>query len=620
MEHKIAPFIDREPVAYGASSSARGAPERDRLMSDETPQEPVSPPGPPEVPTTPIPAAPPATASGTVPSTPTEAMGLMKERHGSTAKRGLALVIAVLVVVGIGGVAIAFVKLRGSSDALMRQVPAGAEVVATIYLDPAASQKVNLFRMTGRFPALGSESDLTQRLNTMLDQIGQPVGLDHNDFDWIGSQAAVVVDLAGAATPNVEVLIDVEDIDAAKAALEKGLNEAAAQSGIRWRTTSYKGVTVTSSSAGTEAYAFVGDTLVLGNTTTGVDSIIDTDQGGASLVDSADFEATSDGLPEARLAFVYVNVKTLVPLARTALAGLSGAGVGGLDMSAFQAIRGIGMTISAESEGLAMDINEALDPTMLTDSQKAAIAEPHDNPLTPFVPADAFGLVQAEQVDAMLNTAISQLETASPGLAAQLSEAGITGPDGLLGALSGDMTLEVGPGTQGIPVGGALILGVEDPAKFDAAVTKLKGLAMRRSCSGSASSGSCSAPEWQTEEYEGTTINFVSTGDGTSIAYATMGSVGAIGLGPDSIKALIDANAGENITSNPTFTTAQEAVPSRSGFFYVDVRAVLQTSALNAPDPGLSRAMDILRPIRAIAIGGENASDRSRVRFMILIP
>ena len=130
--------------------------------------------------------------------------------------------IAVLVVLGVGGSAFAFMKLRGSSDLLMRQVPAGADVVATVYLDPAASQKVNLFRMTGRFPLLGSESDLTQQLDTMLDQAGRPVGLDHNDFDWIGSQAAVVVDLAGASTPNTEVLIDVDDVDAATGDVGEG--------------------------------------------------------------------------------------------------------------------------------------------------------------------------------------------------------------------------------------------------------------------------------------------------------------------------------------------------------------------------------------------------------------
>ena len=369
----------------------------------------------------------------------------------------------------------------------------------------------------------------------------------------------------------------------------------------------------------TGAYAFVGDTLVLG-TTIGVESIIDTDQGGASLADSADFNATSEGLPDGRLAFVFVNVRTLLPLAQEMLSQVSGAAVGGLDLSEFQAFRGIGMTISAEPDGLAVDIYEALDPTMLTERQKAAVAELHVNPLTPFVPADAFGVAQAEHVDTMIEAAVLQLEAASPGMAAQLSEAGITGPDGLLSALSGDVTLEVGPGTSGSPVNGALILGVNDTTKFETAVSRLIDLASRGSCSGSSGSGSCAPPEWQTEEYKGTTISSLSAGDGMSIAYATLDGIAAIGAGPDSIKALIDAEAGENITSSSTFTTAQGAVPSRSAFFFLDLDAALETAASNAPDPGLSQAIRVLGPIRAIAVGGENASDHTHVRFMIFIP
>ncbi len=112
----------------------------------------------------------------------------------------------------------------------------------------------------------------------------------------------------------------------------------------------------------------------------------------------------------------------------------------------------------------------------------------------------------------------------------------------------------------------------------------------------------------------------MSPGDGTSIAYATMDGVGAIGAGPDSIEALIDAEAGQDITSNPTFTAAQGAVPSRSSFFYVDLRAILETVASNSSDPGAPQVVSTLHPIQAIAIGQESASDHTLVRFVILIP
>ena len=416
-------------------------------MSDETPQEPTTEPAPatpqgpatpapatpapatPEVPATPAPATPPpamdAGTSPAMPASPAAEMGTTEPASAKKGKRTLALVVAGLVVIAAGGAAFAFMQLRGSSDSLMHQVPASADIVATVYLDPAASQKVNLFRMTDQFPVLGSESDLTQRLNTLLDQAGVSVGLNHNDFQWLGSQAAVVVDFPGAATPNIEVLINVDDVGAAKATLDKVRSNPLLGGG--WKDTTYKGVTVSTGSTGVGAYAFVGDTLVISSTSAGVDSIIDTDQGAASLADSADFTATSDGLPDGRLAFVYVNVKALLPLATSlGFPTIPGVSPNGVNLAALQAIRGFGMTISAEPNGLAMDFNESFDPTKLSDSQKAILTgASHDNPLTSYVPSNAIGLVQLEHLDSIANAAITQLETTVPGLSDRLVGAGI---------------------------------------------------------------------------------------------------------------------------------------------------------------------------------------------------
>jgi len=576
-----------------------------------------------------MPPVPPAMDAETTPPVPTDTMATAETAEASPGKKGkrtLALVVAALVVLAAGGAAFAFMQLRGSSDTLMSQVPASADIVATVYLNPAASQKVNLFRMTDQFPVLGSEADLTQRLNTTLDQAGQAMGLNHNDFQWLGSQAAVIVDFPGATTPNIEVLINVDDVSAAKATLTKARANPALGGG--WQDTSYKGVTVSVAGGGAGAYAFVGDTLVISSTAAGVNSIIDTDQGGASLADSADFKATSDGLPDGRLAFVYVNVKSLLPLAQS-LGQATGMPSSSVNLSALQAIRGFGMTISAESNGLAMDFNESFDPTKLSDTQKAILTGPaHDNPLTDYVPANAFGLVQLEHLDSIANAAITQLEATDPSMTSQLAKAGVTGPDGLLSSLTGDMTLEIAPGTPGLPVSGALILGINDPTKFAAAVTKLKDLmAANPACASSggflSSGSSCTslpAPKWQTQDYKGTTITFLPASGGTSVAYATLDGVGVIGISPDSIKALIDAKAGQNITSNTNFTTAKAVVPSQAQFFYVDLQAVLQAAAAGAPDPTLSQAIAISKPIKAVAIGTETASDHTHTRFMILIP
>ena len=608
-------------------------------MSDETPQEPAQEPtAAADVPTEPVPATPPPPPTPEMPYT--AAMDTPAARAGK-GKRTLAVALAALVVVAAGGAAFAFFQLRGSSDMLMSQVPGSADIVATVYLNPAAGQKVDLFRMTEKFPVLGSESDLTQRLNTALDSAGQSVGLNHNDFQWIGSQAAVVVDFPGAAAPNIEVLINVDDLSAAKAALAKARSNPGLSG---WKDTSYKGVTVSSAgSVGSGgAYAFVGNTLVLANTTGGVDSVIDTDQGAASLADSADFQATSAGLPDGRLAFLYVNVNALLQLGRS-VGMAAGVSPGALDTTALQAIRGIGMTVSAEPTGLVMDFNASLDPSQMSDPMKALYSgTAHDNPLLSDVPANAFAVGQMENVNAVLTAVIDQISKTSPDVPAKLEAAGITGPSGLLSTLTGDLAFEVAPGAAGapVPVSGALILGTNDTTKFNAAVAKLRDLAATsQSCSSSGSSGvtasgvvlpgtqssSCTTTvaKWQTEDYKGTTINYLAP-DGTAptLAYATVDGAGVIGIGPDSIKQLIDAKAGANITSNNTFTTAQAAVPSQRQFFYVDVQGVLQGIATASPDQAASmqQAIALLTPVKAVVIGTESDATHSHSKLLIEIP
>ena len=108
-----------------------------------------------------------------------------------------AVVIVVASVVGLAGVAAAasFVALSGSSETLTTKLPADTDVVVTAYLDPAASQKVNLFRLTSAFPSLGGESEVTGRAGDRVDAMLETTGLTHDDFDWLGSQVAVAVDV-----------------------------------------------------------------------------------------------------------------------------------------------------------------------------------------------------------------------------------------------------------------------------------------------------------------------------------------------------------------------------------------------------------------------------------------
>ena len=114
-----------------------------------------------------------------------------------------------------GGAAAAFLKMRGSGEQLFSKVPASSDVVFTVYLNPAAGQKANLFLLASRFPALGSEQQLTSRLGDALDQALAAAGLRHTDFAWVGDQVAFVLDVPSSigvdATPSYALLIDVKN-------------------------------------------------------------------------------------------------------------------------------------------------------------------------------------------------------------------------------------------------------------------------------------------------------------------------------------------------------------------------------------------------------------------------
>jgi hypothetical protein len=111
-----------------------------------------------------------------VPATPTTDLGPFAV-NGLTAKvapaptrepRSRAATVALLagaavLILGVIGASAAYFLLRGAPEAVLNKVPSGADFVAVAHLDPAASQKMDLFRMTEKFPDLGSEEQRPRR-------------------------------------------------------------------------------------------------------------------------------------------------------------------------------------------------------------------------------------------------------------------------------------------------------------------------------------------------------------------------------------------------------------------------------------------------------------------------
>jgi len=553
-------------------------------------------------------------------------------------RRLLAIIAAALIVLGGSAAAAAFFLMRGSSKELLQLVPASSEVVATAYLDPSVGQKMNLLALAHRFPALGSDQDLRKQVNNALDEALESSGLAHDDvLPWLGSEVAIVVDFG----PNdddvtTSALLASTDDGAAEASLDKGMTASLGAE----QTREYRGVTmhVFGSGSSLVSYAIVDHVVVISNDESALTRVIDVSEGTTpDLADDPDFVDTVSTLPEGKLGLVYVNPAELVSqaLSESGLGAAAGS-MPGLDT--VRALRSIGMSLSAQPDGLAFDVTVRLDPSKLDPATREELDEPaHENATLSFVPADSYAVATQQGLDTTLKQALDQALSTPQGerLRQRL------GIDDALSALTGDLAFEIGPGSGATPVGGALVLGVDDPAAVQHTLDGLADLALASQQRAHAfwpvpvqgdrsrqqmtqlsllQPGPGPKVGWRTTTYQGTTIRYLVdpslSGSGFLPAYAVVDGAAMIGSSPTEIRRLIDVKGGQpSITSSLAYTRALARVPSGGSSFYLDVTGIVSRFASALP-PDVEANIE---PIKSVVTGGTNSSSRVTARLFIEI-
>jgi Protein of unknown function (DUF3352) len=543
--------------------------------------------------------------------------------------RAIALVLAAIVV--LGGVAFAAVRLvgalSGSSDVLAKMVPATSDVYVTAYLDPGAGQKLNLRSLASKFPALQGK-DLGKSVDEQLERLLRPTGLDYlrDVKPWVGSQLAVTAQVTRGG-PSLAVLVASKD-DALAGETFRRLEGLSENGGVHWTTQMYKGVAIRvgTGSAGLDggvfgnsaAYAIVDHTVVVGTGATAVEGIVDADQGSTStLADDASFTKVRDSLPKSVLGLAYVNVGDLVdgflPMVESQFAGPVGrcGQTGAQALEALRAYRGLALSLSAESDGVSLDVGVAFDRSKLPSQLRDQAPVPdHQNAVLSFTPRQAYGLVALTGADRLAGRALSQLECA-PGVSSQVDQLGIRD---LIGNLAGDLGLEVGPGTGPAP-GGAVVAAVNDDTKVR---TSLNALALRLA-GGSA--------QVETRDYKGTAISSVRVPRLASIgwepAWAIVDHTAIVASSADEVEATIDAHTGADVTQAPTFRQASGHVQrANQGMVYVDVGAILDAVRASIGPSETAHFDDVtknVRPVKAMVLAGTNSGDLVQETWFILI-
>jgi hypothetical protein len=532
----------------------------------------------------------------------------------TTKPRSKALTVALLVgaavlILGAVGAVAAYFVLRGAPEAVLDKVPSGADAVVVAHLDPAASQKMNLFRLASKFPDLGTEDQLSQKVDGMLDDALDGSGLTREDLGWVGGELGGYVTINGAA-PEYAVLIASDDDGAASDALQKYRDA----SGSTYTQSTLDGVAVWSpASSDAPAMAIVDGTVVLANGQDAMEAVIQTDHGASSVQDDQTFLGVMDQLPDDNLGFAYVNVHAL-----TSLAALVPGGMGGLETQ-FAAYQGAGYSISAQSDGLAIDGAVTTDPTKLTDAQREALGSA-PNPLLAITPADAYAVFAASGVGKALEGSMTQFAQLGPGPARTIERLGLIGPNGVLQHLTGDVGIQIGPAhSEFLPVGGTVMIGVDDGAAVRSWLdTHLPMLLARAGWPGVPAH-----PAFRTEEHRGVKITY----DFTIGAWGVVNDALVWGPTPKAVAQAVDLSQGNSpsITSDADFAAAVDRLPGSQTLLYVDVDGVLTAAqpileVSGAYQDFLDGGGKDLLPIKAVVAGGASTETASTYRVFIEIP
>ena len=508
--------------------------------------------------------------------------------------------------------------------------PETTDVFMTAYLDPSLDQKMNLANLIHKFPKLQNDQEVGKRINDGLNQAFANAGLSY-DIDikpWLGSRIAFVLQAGNNGLGAV--LVDSRDDGKAKAALSR-FRKNEESKGLSWKDDGYQGVTISvgTSSADTSAepqvYAYFDRTVIIGNSEALVRELVDTDQGKKPrLVDSAGYKSITAILPSDNLLLLYVSGKRLVPQLKDQIqkGQSTGSPIPADQINQLDAFTSLGFTISARSDGLAGDLEIKIDSSKLNDANRAALAVSSGrNRLLAWVPARAYGLFAATGLKASLQSGVDQALASNPDAKQSLDQLGLTGPNGALAHLTGDLALEVSPGSASAP-GGALLLGTDSAGSMENFLDKFS--------SGLVASGSVPDLKVQTQSYKGTTITSLTapslTDQGYAPAYTVTGAgVAIVGSSPEQVQAAMDANqGGPALPTAAKYKTAISRVDQNSGtVLYVDISETARTvrSALSG-DQLTSYDRDVapnLQPLSAFILTGKNQSDRISEKLFLLI-
>jgi Protein of unknown function (DUF3352) len=526
----------------------------------------------------------------------------------------------------LGAVAVAAVLfLSQPNPSIEKMVPATHDALVIANLNPSLGQKINLLRAVHSFPDTSTDAAISSKLDAAFKAAGLSYTSDVQP--WLGGEvgASGTVNFASGADSPFAMFATSRDDTKAKALLAK-LRSGSFGQKYTWRDETYNGISIASgtptvTSEKPVAYSLVDHVVVAASSAAMIHEIIDTDQGrSARLVDSADFKATMKLLPSDRVGMGYLAGKSLVAGVKAQMAKPSTLGLPALKtVDDLNALQGIGGAVSASSTGVAFDVAVKLDPNQLSPATRQAfVATRRPDVVLRWIPKSSDGFIAFGNLDQTIKSLLAQYGT-DASVQASTSAIGLTGPQGILPHLTGDLGIEVELGNNSIP-SGAILLGTNDSAAMNAFFSKLLGLA-------AATSQQAPGAGITRTTYRGTVITSWTSPSlgqvpGLAPSYAAVDGMGILASSPAEIKAVIDAHAGgSNITVDSTYRSASIAsLTQPTGIMYLNVaRVVSALETLRGSSTVDSKTAAYLAPLKAFMLTATSQAGAAMERFFVVI-
>jgi len=518
------------------------------------------------------------------------------------------LVIALVTFIALTGAAFLagyLLLFAASTDRASALAPANSVFYVNVYLQPSTGQQMNLSGLIGRLPGFADEASLDEKVDRVVQNLlgATGLGLDYQRHikPWLGNQVAVAGWPTANDSPEPAAVLIAEVKDRASA--EASLGELAADGGLSFASQTYQGVELWVADGG--AYAFVGEMLVFGASSEGIEAVVDAEGDSEALADREDFRATMADLPDDHLASAFVDLAALAQATGTA--------------EQLSALTTAGATLIAERDGIRLSGSAPFDVEQAASSSAAGFGlggEPSS--LVDWMPEDTV----AELVVFGLRQTLEDAEAAAADAAAPQGDE-ITGALDTIRALAAfgfgiDIDADLLPllnrevglaftGLDGDLPSGQLLLRPEDPEAAEAALTRIVDRLVATGAS------------MRTETGAGAEIKILTIPQAAEIAYAVRDGIIIMGLGVDEVASALQAHAdGHVLAGNHRYVQTFEVAGERAGNeAYVDVGAVvdLMGESLDLSDDG----RDILAQIGSFGFTAPSRDDQIEFHAVLTV-